>query len=45
MTMAAWATSYFVTSLPGIVIQLALIPSIVFALKSPSDSSALSQII
>ena len=33
MTMAAWATSYFVTSLPGIVIQLALIPSIVFALE------------
>ena len=33
MTMAAWATSYFVTSLPGIVIQLALLPSIVFALE------------
>ena len=33
MTMAAWATSYFVTSLPGIVIQLALIPSTVFALE------------
>ncbi len=33
MTMAAWATSYFVTSLPGIVIQLVLIPSIVFALE------------
>lgn len=32
LTVAAWAASYFVTSLPGIVIQLALIPSIVFAL-------------
>lgn len=31
-TMATWATSYFVTSLPGIIIQLVLIPSIVFAL-------------
>lgn len=33
MTMAAWATSYFVTSLPGIVIQLILIPAIVIALE------------
>ena len=32
VTMAAWATSYFVTCLPGIVIQLALLPGIVFAL-------------
>ena len=32
LTLAAWATSYFVTSLPGIVIQLALIPGIVYAL-------------
>lgn len=32
-SMAAWATGYFVTGLPGIVIQLALIPSIVFALE------------
>lgn len=31
-TIAAWATSYFVTSLPGIIIQLVLIPTIVFAL-------------
>lgn len=32
-SIAAWATGYFVTSFPGIVIQLALIPSIVFALE------------
>jgi uncharacterized membrane protein len=32
ITMTTWATSYFVTSLPGIIIQLVLIPSIVFAL-------------
>jgi len=32
-SITAWATSYFVTGLPGIVIQLALIPSIVFALE------------
>lgn len=32
-SMAAWATSYFVTAWPGLVIQLALIPSIVFALE------------
>ncbi len=32
ITMAAWVTSYFVTSLPGIIIQLVLIPTIVFAL-------------
>jgi len=32
ITMAAWVTSYFVTALPGIVIQLALLPAIVFAL-------------
>lgn len=31
-SMAAWAGSYFVTCLPGIIIQLALIPSIVYAL-------------
>lgn len=31
-TMGAWATSYFITSLPGIIIQIVLIPSIVFAL-------------
>ncbi|NLI91135.1 MAG: ECF transporter S component [Peptococcaceae bacterium] len=33
ITMAAWVTSYFVTSLPGIIIQIVLIPSIVFALE------------
>lgn len=32
-TMATWATSYFVTSLPGIIIQLILIPAIVIALE------------
>lgn len=31
-SLAAWATGYFVTSLPGIIIQLVLVPSIVFAL-------------
>lgn len=31
-SMAAWAGGYFVTALPGIVVQLALLPSIVFAL-------------
>ncbi len=31
-SMAAWTTSYFVVSWPGIVIQLVLIPTIVFAL-------------
>jgi len=32
ITMASWATSYFVTSLPAIIIQLVLIPNIIFAL-------------
>lgn len=32
-SMAAWATSFFITAWPGIVIQLVLIPSIVFALE------------
>lgn len=32
ITMASWAASYFVTSIPGIAIQLIFIPSIVFAL-------------
>ncbi|MCM1285902.1 MAG: ECF transporter S component [Acetobacter sp.] len=32
ITIAAWAASSFVTSLPGIIIQLVLIPAIVFAL-------------
>lgn len=31
-SLAAWATGYFVTCLPGLVIQLVLVPSIVFAL-------------
>ncbi len=31
-TMAVWTTSYFVTGWPGIVIQLVLIPAVVFAL-------------
>ncbi len=32
ITMTAWATSYFVTGLPGIIIQLVVIPAIVVAL-------------
>lgn len=32
MTIAAWATSYFVKGLPGIIIQLVIIPNIIFAL-------------
>jgi riboflavin transporter FmnP len=32
-TWALWTTSYFVTSLPGIVIQLAFVPSVVMALE------------
>lgn len=32
ITMVTWATSAFVTALPGIIIQLILIPAIVFAL-------------
>ena len=31
--LAMWLTSYFATSLPGIVIQLAFIPSVVMALE------------
>lgn len=31
-TMVTWATGYFVTSLPAIILQLALLPTIVFAL-------------
>lgn len=31
-SMALWVTGSFVTSLPGIIIQLALIPTVVFAL-------------
>ena len=32
-TWALWTTSYFVTSLPGLVIQIAFIPSVVMALE------------
>lgn len=32
-TWEAWATSYFVTSFPGILIQLTLIPIVYFALQ------------
>ena len=32
-SVALWTTSAFVTALPGIVIQLAVIPVLVFALK------------
>lgn len=31
-SMTAWATGYFVTGLPGIIIQLAVIPTLYFAL-------------
>lgn len=31
-SLAAWTASYFVTALPGLVIQLVLLPAIVFAL-------------
>ena len=31
-SIAAWTTSYFVTALPGIIIQLVLLPTLVFAL-------------
>lgn len=32
VTLAAWATGYFVTALPGVIIQLVLVPGIVYAL-------------
>ncbi len=32
-SMAVWVTGYFITALPGIIIQLALIPAIVVALE------------
>lgn len=35
-SMTAWVTGSFVTGLPGIIIQLALIPTIVFALEKAS---------
>jgi thiamine transporter ThiT len=40
LTMAAWASSYFVTSLPGIAIQLVFIPAIVAALMKAKLISA-----
>ena len=33
MTISLFATTYFVTSLPGIIVQLALIPTVVVALE------------
>lgn len=32
-TFASWFTGYFVTALPGLILQLLLIPSIIFALE------------
>lgn len=32
ITIAAWATSYFVTGIPGIIIHLVLVPALVLAL-------------
>ena len=32
-SMGAWITSYFVTALPGIIVQLIAIPAIYFALE------------
>lgn len=32
-SIAAWTTAYFITSLPGLIIQLALIPAIIVALE------------
>lgn len=32
VTLAAWAAGYFVVSLPGLILQLALVPAAVFAL-------------
>lgn len=34
ITIATWATAHFVTSLPGIIIQLAFIPSVYMALQA-----------
>lgn len=31
-TIAAWATAYFATGLPGIILHLALVPNVIFAL-------------
>ena len=33
-SLNVWITSYFITALPGIIIQILLIPSIVFALEA-----------
>lgn len=33
LTLAAWATASFVTCLPGIIVHLALIPTLIFALQ------------
>ena len=33
-SMAVWATSYFITALPGLALQLILLPNIVFALEA-----------
>ena len=33
-TIAAWTTGYFVRSFPGMLIQIAVLPSIVFALEA-----------
>ena len=32
LTLQAWATAYFVTGIPGILIQLAIVPTLVYAL-------------
>ena len=32
MTLAVWTTEYFVAALPGVIIQLVLVPGIVYAL-------------
>lgn len=32
-TMAAWISSYFVTALPGIILQLVLVPAVLIALE------------
>jgi hypothetical protein len=31
--MEAWITGYFVTALPGLLIQLTLLPAVAFALE------------
>ena len=33
-SIAIWTTTYFVTSLPGVLIQIVVVPSIVFALEA-----------